>query len=251
LDCSGNQLSSLDLSAKINLTDLLCYHNQLVSLNVSSSANLLVLYCWGNKLPSLDISTNINLTDLSCSQNQLTQLDVSVNKALSNFYCDNNQITSLDISANTILYDFRCNDNQLTSLNGKNGNPRHFWLFYAYHNPNLTCVQVDDVAYSTSNWYWTIDSWTSFSETCTVGVNNLSETGFHIFPNPSNGFFTISGLPIGVINIEIYNLLGEMVYSGKNKQTVYNIDISSSPKGMYFVKVSDGKKIIINKIEIR
>jgi Leucine-rich repeat (LRR) protein len=200
---------------------------------------------------SLNISKNINLTDLSCRQNQLTQLDVSANKVLTNFYCDNNQITSLNVSSNAVLYDFRCNDNQLTSLNGKNGNPRHFWLFYAYHNPNLTCVQVDDVAYSTSNWYWTIDSSASFSETCTVGIDNIAKTEVNIFPNPSFGKFTIDGLPLEGANIDIYNVLGEKVYSRNSKQTLYTIDISNSPKGMYFVKISDGKKIKTNKIEIR
>jgi hypothetical protein len=53
------------------------------------------------------------------------------------------------------------------------------------------------------------------------------------------------------LSIEIYNVLGEKVYSRNSKQTVFDIDISNSPKGMYFVKVSDGKRMLTNKIEIR
>jgi len=252
LDCSENQLSSLDLSTNINLIYLYCHHNQLISLNITSGANLLYLYCQANKLQSLDISNNINLKDLGCSENQLTQLDVSANKALQNFYCDNNKITSLDISANVGLGDFRCNDNQLTSLNGKNGHPGRFWAFYAFNNPNLTCVQVDDVTFSTNHWNWTIDSSASFSEICTVGTDNFTESEVKIFPNPCNGIFTISGLPLDIMSVDIYNLLGEIVCSNikSSNQTKYNINISDSPKGIYLVNIYNDKIIYKKNIII-
>ena len=37
--------------------------------------------------------------------------------------------------------------------------------FYATDNPNLTCIEVDDVNYSTANWN-NIDPQTSFSTDC-------------------------------------------------------------------------------------
>ena len=45
--------------------------------------------------------------------------------------------------------------------------------FYANNNPNLTCIEVDDVNYSTVNWI-DIDSQTSFSTDCNNACSNTS-----------------------------------------------------------------------------
>ena len=92
------------------------------------------------------------LTELSCGNNQLTSLDVSGCSALTTLYCYNNQLTSLDVSGCTALNHLDCGDNQLTSLDLRNGNNNNFLAFYAYDNPNLTCINVDDATWSTVNW---------------------------------------------------------------------------------------------------
>ena len=77
LDCSENQLTSLDVSNCTNLTKLNCSENQLTSLDISGCTSLTELGCNDNPLTSLDISSCINLTELVCHQNFLTSLDVS------------------------------------------------------------------------------------------------------------------------------------------------------------------------------
>jgi Leucine-rich repeat (LRR) protein len=116
LNCSFNQLISLDVSNNTALTDLYCDGNQLTSLDVSNNTALTTLGCSGNQLTSLDVSNNTALIDLSCSNNQLTSLDVSSNTALTGLYCYGNQLTSLDVSNNTALTALSCGGNQLTSL---------------------------------------------------------------------------------------------------------------------------------------
>ena len=114
--CSSNQLTSLDVSGCTALTVLACYNNQLTSLDVSKNTALKKLWCNNNQLTSLDVSKNTALTGLECYNNQLTSLDVSKNTALTVLWCHNNQLTSLDVSKNTALKDLLCNNNQLTSL---------------------------------------------------------------------------------------------------------------------------------------
>ena len=116
LECSRNQLTSLDVSKNTTLTTLECSRNQLTSLDVTNNVALQWLYCSSNQLTYLDVSKNTALQDLNCSENQLTSLDVSLNTALVGLYCDNNQLTSLDVSKNTALQDLSCSENQLTSL---------------------------------------------------------------------------------------------------------------------------------------
>lgn len=85
-----------------------------------------------------------------------------------------------------------------------------------------------------------------------VATNELLNA-VSIFPNPSNGIFSLQGLNNDLTNskIEIYNSLGSLIYNSKLKQDLNQIDISNQAKGIYFVKISnDGKsqtqKIILN-----
>ena len=116
LDCSYNQLPSLDMRANTALTELYCHENQLPSLDVRANTALTYLYCGSNQLTSLDVRANTALTLLSCSFNSLTTLDVSRNTALTDLDCFSNQLTSLDISANTALTELDCASNSLTTL---------------------------------------------------------------------------------------------------------------------------------------
>jgi hypothetical protein len=68
---------------------------------------------------------------------------------------DNPVLESLSVQGSSVL----------TSVNVQNGNNSSFMFFSITNTPNLTCIQVDDVVYSTSNWT-SIDSQTNFSEFC-------------------------------------------------------------------------------------
>jgi Leucine-rich repeat (LRR) protein len=165
LFCQENPLGSLNVSLNTALTVLSCGYNQLTSLDVSLNTALTYLWCVGNQLTSLDVSQNTALTILICGGNQLTSLDVSQNTALTYLSCGENQLTSLDVSQNTALTILYCWDNQLTSLDVRNGNNTNFYLFYAYGNPNLYCIDVDDASYSTYTW-GNIDPQSYFSNNC-------------------------------------------------------------------------------------
>jgi len=51
-DCSGNKLTTLDVSKNTALIWLLCEENQLTTLDVSKNAAMLTLDCRYNKIPS-------------------------------------------------------------------------------------------------------------------------------------------------------------------------------------------------------
>ena len=116
LYCSGNGLTSLDVSKNTALVGIYCNNNQLASLDVSKNTALETLGCGANQLTSLDVSNNTALTELLCYNNQLTSLDLTANTALTYLRVDDNQLTSLDVSANTALDKLWCSDNKFTSL---------------------------------------------------------------------------------------------------------------------------------------
>ena len=60
LNCSVNQITSLDVSQNTLLDSLDCCGNLLTSLDVSQNTNLIALYCHVNQLTNLDISNGNN-----------------------------------------------------------------------------------------------------------------------------------------------------------------------------------------------
>ena len=111
-----NHLSSLDVSGCTELEKLWCYNNQLNSLDVTGCTALTDCYCYNNQISSLDVSSCTDLECLICDVNQLTDLDVTGLEALQHLSCSYNQLASLDASENTSLKELRCEGNQLTNL---------------------------------------------------------------------------------------------------------------------------------------
>ena len=117
LDCSNNNLSSLDVSSLINLFSLNCSYNKLTTLNISKLFNLRSLNCRDNLLNSLSASSSVNLTELICTSNKLTSLNVSSLVNLQSLYCGFNLLSSLDVSSLFNLRILDCSNNKLSALN--------------------------------------------------------------------------------------------------------------------------------------
>ena len=98
---------------------------------------------------------NKNISDLSGIEDFIS---------LRELFCYTNQITTLDLSNNSQLFEVSCGSNDLSYINLKNGNNSGLWYFMSMNNPNLTCVDVDDVTWAEYNW--ARDTWTSFSNNC-------------------------------------------------------------------------------------
>jgi len=246
IDCAGVGIYSLTgIEAFTVLTILLCHQNQLTTLDLSSNTALTKLSCFSNALTTLNVSNNTDLTNLDLSFNYLTLLDVSNNTALTNLICRNNQLTNLNVSNNAALYVLSCDNNQLSVLNVKNGNNGNLTDFYALSNPNLTCIQVDNAAYSSANWT-NIDAITSFSENCSLStgidyhsLNNVIK----VYPNPTTGSVFLSEN----YNVTLTNLTGKIIVQQQNTKA---IDISNQSTGVYFILITDNKGQIVQRIKV-
>jgi CubicO group peptidase (beta-lactamase class C family) len=90
----------------------------------------------------------------------------------------------------------------------------------------------------------------------TNAVNNISQNSslFTVYPNPSNGKFTVKfeGFQQANCKLIICNLLGKEIYTSfiKGQQTTADIDLSDFSKGIYFVKFDDGTYSYKQKISI-
>ncbi len=120
LDCSGNHITSLDVSKNTALQMLICDDNDLTSLDVSKNAALTHLECCYNSLTSLDVSKNAALVTLDCCNYGLTTLHVNGCTALDSLTCGDSSLTTLDVSGCTALTMLKCESNNLTSLDVSN-----------------------------------------------------------------------------------------------------------------------------------
>jgi len=238
LYCNNNNLSgNLSFStANANLQELWISENNITSLDISALAQLEVLICEDNNLSAIDVTSNPSLRELQCRNNGITSLDFSNNPGLWALGCRNNAITSIDVSDKSGFYFIDCYGNNLNYLNVANGNNTNFTGFNAQNNPNLVCIQVDDVAFSTANWT-AIGSGSSFNTFCAppvpVGIEeNLSNQLFP-YPNPTSGILNLTQPASG----QVLDLSGRSLMTFSNARS---IDLSNLVSGSYMVRTVDG-----------
>ena len=76
LDCSFNELSSIDLKHNPNLNILSIAHNSFSSIDLSN-VFLDTFICFDNNLKTIDLKAQTNLRSISCGRNPLVTLDLS------------------------------------------------------------------------------------------------------------------------------------------------------------------------------
>ena len=196
LNCGGNNLSSLDLSACVNLTGHLhVEQNVLTLLTLPNSPDLTQLTCSGNNLSILDLTPAPNITTMWAGNNPISVFNFGFSPAMDGFNLSGNSLTSLDltnfpnlqwlnvevstvltsldISPCTSLINLYCNQSPLLeSLDMTNGNYLNFppnW-FVATDCPSLTCVTVDNVSFANQAWATAVDPGVTFSTDCSSSV---------------------------------------------------------------------------------
>jgi ELWxxDGT repeat protein len=107
---------------------------------------------------------------------------------------------------------------------------------YVYHDTVYFANYTSAVGYEPFYWVPTI-----------AGISNSElNTEVSIYPNPSNGIvnIVIEGSN-SEFQLEVYDVLGKKIRDCKN---VNAIDLSNAPKGIYFLRVSEGNKSFTKKI---
>lgn len=91
-----------------------------------------------------------------------------------------------------------------------------------------------------------------------VGINELElQDELMIFPNPSNGLFTLSINPTQEASyvVEIHNMNGQLIEHTELKNVLGKLnhvfDIQDQSKGMYFLHISNGTQTSIYKLSVQ
>ena len=199
LDCSKNNLTSLDVSKNTKLKKLDCFSNSISSLSVSKNTILEMLNCSGNRISSLDLSKNTELFELRCSNNKLTSLDLSKHNRLQEVHCDNNQLSSLVVSKQaTELIEVRCTQNQIQGASmdaliaslPKLNNPKDPGILAIYDNSkdseHNTCTSAQTAAIKKLGWVPY-----TYNKSANTWKEYTPATFLITYAQPSNGVLTV------------------------------------------------------------
>jgi hypothetical protein len=200
LNCTDNQLTTLDVSNNVALTHLSVYNNDLTNLDVSQISSLTRLWCMFNPLTTIDVSQNSNLIFLQANNCLLN----SVNLANGN----NTNFISAVLNNNSNLTCITVDDEIYSTTN---------W---------------------TSNDF-AKDAGASYSENCggTAGIIDIQQNRISLFPNPTNHQLNISLSEASLVIISDIN--GKQILTSGSSM-IHQVDVSILQSGIYLIQTENG-----------
>lgn len=80
-----------------------------------------------------------------------------------------------------------------------------------------------------------------------ISNQNDNEKEIRIIPNPSFGNFIINQAKAKKLEIEIHNSFGNVIYKTVSEDSNIKIDLGNTSKGIYFIRIIDSSKDIIER----
>ena len=105
-------------------------------------------------------------------------------------------------------------------------------------------------AYQNSSWYDPIGmvGFYEFIEDCTA-VAEIESVVTAVYPNPTYGKVRIEAE--NILNVSIFNILGEKVFEGSADGDAFEYDFSNQKAGIYLIKVETAKGVETTRVMVR
>lgn len=183
LECSGNQLTQLDVSGKTQLITLRCNNNQISNLNITNCTNLDSLDCSNNLIPFIDFTGTTDFVFFYCNNNLITDLIFTNVVYFNDMFAQSNLIVNLDLSRAIITSSSaEFSGNPIQTINLKNGFANNISNYFIT-SPllDLQHICIDDNEFAAVNNYLT-----------TYGLTGVVVNSYCSF-KPGGDFNTITG----------------------------------------------------------
>ncbi len=92
----------------------------------------------------------------------------------------------------------------------------------------------------------------TFSQTVVTelsGVSNINSVNLSVYPNPSNGLFTVKAE--NDFNLNVVDVAGKLVYQGQISNNVNTVDLTNVQAGMYFFKFSSANNSYFQRVIVK
>lgn len=150
--------------------------------------------------------------------------------------CEGGTITFTDTSQVALSYEWQLNGSPFSTARDTS------YTFASMGTYTVSLIAINGSESDTANTVVNVSN-------CTGIISQFQNIGITIFPNPTTGKILINGRDINFI--EIYNILGERIYSISNFEQRNEIDLTNVPKGIYFIRIHDGIKSYDRKIAVQ
>jgi uncharacterized delta-60 repeat protein len=83
-----------------------------------------------------------------------------------------------------------------------------------------------------------------------LGIEKEIASGISIYPNPSNGLFTLKGNASNskLQHVKVLNMMGSVIFSSNTTQSNMVVDIQNSPSGVYFIELHFNSGKVVFKV---
>jgi C1A family cysteine protease len=121
---------------------------------------------------------------------------------------------------------------------------------YPYTVNGMASIDSSDASGSALGYYYYFYNWVVSAPNCTsprtpvigaintaTGINTpTASASLKVYPNPNNGMFLIDGLE-NENTIEIFDVIGKLVFQSTTANTSLSVDLSGKEKGVYFYRI--------------
>jgi len=133
------------------------------------------------------------------------------------------------------------------------------FVSYTLNNNSSTWGQDNGCDWNSANpigsWYTlsrTMLIRMNFGEMSSTDISDKSQDNLAIYPNPSNGFFTLELGEYTQTTITVTDVLGSVIYADDMLLSSKHIlDLSQIKKGIYFININKNGNVITEKITIQ
>ena len=133
-------------------------------------------------------------------------------------------------------------------INSRTSGDNINWTFNVTPVPNtLVTLNIEAGIYTDDAGNPNQETSLNIQHEITTSAEKIQTEFLRIYPNPSNGIFSIAGADNK--QIEVYNIYGTLIYSGKNNLT-QEVNLRQLPKGVYFIKIKTETKLVLKRIVI-
>jgi ELWxxDGT repeat protein len=164
LHIENTGINNLDISSNANLVELKCEKSALTTIDISANFNLKKLYLNGNQFTTFELASTSQLEELNIGDNPLESISIDNALQLKQLFINNatGSLNTIDASPFSMLETIDVSNSNLSNFKINVGN---ITSFDARNNPNLTCIEIDDVATAITRFI-NKDAAANFSTSC-------------------------------------------------------------------------------------
>ena len=84
-----------------------------------------------------------------------------------------------------------------------------------------------------------------------ISVNDLEAKNITVRPNPATNNFTVELDNDSQAQVQLFNLVGQVVYNAQTNNQTVNVNISNLNSGVYMLKVTQNGRIYTSKVLVQ